>query len=223
MNSRASTLRNAVSEARLTFGNAELERTPERIFAQDRIRVYGPHDQGRGAAEALIEDVYAEAFGAKIKTAYPNLFALTGRSGAVIAAAGFRWAGSVTLFLERYLRAPIEVLASDAFDTPVARESIVEIGSLASRGAGASLLFAALAAYLHAQGAAVAAATLTRKLLRTFEAVGMHTQVLARASEAHAGASGDWGAYYAHDPSVVIGRVARGRDALSRFAPTGRR
>jgi Thermostable hemolysin len=170
--------------------------------------VFGPGDPRRGEAEALIEAAYRRCYGGAVSGHFPNLMALRNGSGAVVAAAGFRWARSEPLFLEQYLDVPIDEAVA-RIGPRHDREGIVEIGSLATDGGGASAaLFAALAKHLEAEGATFAAATATRRLRRLFTLVNFETSQIAVADRTRLGGAADiWGAYYEHDPVVVGGGV----------------
>lgn len=170
--------------------------------------VFGPDDPRRGEAEALIEAAYRRCYGGAVSGHFPNLMALRNGSGAVVAAAGFRWARREPLFLEQYLDVPIEHAVA-RIGSQHEREGIVEIGSLATDGGGASAaLFAALATHLEAEGATFAVATATRRLRRLFSLVNFETIQIVVADQARLGGAADiWGAYYEHDPIVVGGCV----------------
>lgn len=162
----------------------------------------------RGAAEALIEDVYQRAYGGAVVRHFPHLIAICNAEAGVVAAAGFRWAHREPLFLEQYLAEPIE-LALAPLGQIVQRDGIVEIGSLATDGGGSSAaLFAALASHLSARGARFAVATATRRLRRLFNLVGFETRRIAVADPTCLADGGRaWGRYYEHDPVVVGGAV----------------
>lgn len=164
----------------------------------------------RRAVEAFIERIYAESYGARIRVDYPVLMSVRNEAGEILAALGFRHAGAEPLFLEQYLRAPVETLIG------VPRDGIVEIGNLASAGGGASLfLFAALAAYLHHRGAAVALATGTETVEKRLRQFGLALRRLGAADPARLqNASLDWGRYYDAQPNVLAGRVAEGYSRL---------
>ena len=164
----------------------------------------------RGEAEGLIEQAYQRAYDGVVSHHFPHLIGIRNADGALVAAAGFRWAHQEPLFLEQYLDAPIEVAASRPGLEIVQRDEIVEIGSLATDGGGASAaLFAALAAHLRTQGATFAAATATRRLRRLFGLVGFETHRIAAANPARLADGGlAWGRYYEHDPVVVGGAVS---------------
>lgn len=200
--------------------NAERMRGFTRVVPST-ISVCRTHDSGRRDAEDLIERAYARSYGSKIGSHYPNLMTLSDGAGVVLAAVGFRVAKSNTLFLEQYLRLPVESAIEEAAGVAVAREQIVEIGSLASSGRGASLyLFVALAAFLQRNGFLFAVATATEVLQKTFTLFGFELIALGGADQAvlpDGGAS--WGSYYASNPRVVAGAIVPGCARLERYLP----
>ncbi|MCB2109038.1 MAG: thermostable hemolysin, partial [Rhodobacteraceae bacterium] len=143
-------------------------------------------------------------------------------AGEILAAVGFRSASEEPLFLEQYLALPVEQELAAARVINIDREQIVEIGSLASQGKGASIfLFVVLAAYLRQRGFAYACATATGVLRRTFTMFGFDVVELAHASGDRLSDHGDsWGKYYETDPRVIAGGIAGCYAQLERFVPT---
>ena len=164
----------------------------------------------RREAESLIENAYRRAYDGVVARHFPHLIGIRNAEGSYVAAAGFRWAHVEPLFLEQYLDAPIELATSRPGLGAMRRDEIVEIGSLATDGGGASAaLFAALASYLGKEGASFAVATATRRLRRLFGLVGFETHRIAAADPARLADGGKiWGHYYEHDPVVVGGAVS---------------
>lgn len=164
----------------------------------------------RRAVEAFIERVYGESYGARIRVDYPVLMSVRNEAGGILAALGFRQAGSKPLFLEQYLNHPVETLLG------VPRAGIVEIGNLASGGGGASVfLFAALAAYLHQRDLSVALVTATATVEKRLRQIGLALRRLGVADPARLqDPSLDWGRYYDARPNVLAGRVAEGYGRL---------
>jgi Thermostable hemolysin len=169
--------------------------------------------------EAYLEAAYDEAFQGRISRHFPTLMSVQDADGVIHAAVGFRLACAESLFLERYLDAPVEVAASAALGEEIDRLGVVEIGNLASTGAGASLfLFLALAGHLHDKGATHAVATATRQLRRSFARVGFATAQLTRADPSRLGdAAAEWGAYYQRDPAVLVGAIGPALEPLGRL------
>lgn len=171
----------------------------------------------RRDAELLIEMVYQTAFNAHLGEHFPVLLGVADARGALVAAAGCRLAARDTLFLEAYLDQPIEALLTHRSGEIVRRNEIGEIGSLATLTPGFIVpLFGALADHLHQAGVTYAVATATKRLRRAFDALGFCDGELAKADRSRvANSATEWGAYYAHAPAVVYGRVAEGRARLA--------
>ena len=166
----------------------------------------------RALVERFITEVYARAYGARIRVQYPVLMSIRDRDGKLLAALGFRPAAEQALFLERYLEQPVESLLV------VPRSHIVEIGNLASAGGGTSLfLYAALAAYLHHKGFTWAVATGTGTLEQRLVQLGLQPRKLACAAPLSLQpADEDWGRYYEARPSVLAGSIETGLRRLQR-------
>ena len=165
---------------------------------------------GRERLERFVEARFEEAFGAQVRGHYPILTGLNGLDGAPRAAAGVRFAEAEPLFLERYLDAPVETCLASAFETPVSRDSVVEIGSLASVSAPATLeLFGILAGWLastHARRFAVA--TLRPDLARLLSRAGFGLRRIGAADPARVeDAARTWGDYYRQAPQVYAGEI----------------
>lgn len=172
----------------------------------------------RRQVEGFLEAAYATAFGGTIRTHYPILMSVWDGDETLHAAAGFRFAACQPLFLEQYLDQPVEEAVGEAFNGPVTRGEIAEIGNLAANSPGASIfLFLALAGYLQQHGCRYATATSTRQLRRMFRQVGFGVSPLqdARPERLTTG-SADWGSYYEHDPVVMAGEIAPAFDPLQR-------
>ena len=103
----------------------------------------------RMPVERFIEDQFLDRFGSVISEHYPTLLSLQNEAGGVLATLGLRSAAGEPLFLEHYFDEPIEHVIGQTLGVLPARTDILEIGSLASVGRGASArLVAAAAVYL---------------------------------------------------------------------------
>lgn len=168
----------------------------------------------REAFEQFIEARFDAAYGARVPVHYPVLMGLSAADGTVLAVAGVRFPEVETLFLETYLDGPVEQLVAGAFERPVSRESVVEIGSLAATTPGASLeLFGALACWLAAVcGRRYAVATARPELTRLLQRAGFGMRTLGAADPARLGpASSAWGRYYDQRPQVFAGEIGMSR------------
>ena len=173
-------------------------------------------DAARPSVEAFIRAVYARRFGAELLHFAPTLVSLRDSHG-VVASAGYRSAGAGRLFLERYLKVPIEQVLAAHHGEPPARARIVEVGHLAAARAGEGLrLVRLLGPHLAAQGYHWVVCTLTEELRHLFERLGIKPLVLGQADPA---ALGDharyWGRYYEHRPMVLAGYLPRAAQQLT--------
>lgn len=175
----------------------------------------------RGRAEALIRDVYRERYGAEIPGWMPFLAARPGREG-MQAAAGFR-PGNEQLYLENYLDRPVEAAIANHIGRTPRRDTIVEVGHLASRRSGAgALLLLDLADHLHRSGfdwLVNTATTDTRRLILGLRAAPL---ALAAADPTRLPDGGRaWGRYYDDQPVVLAIHLptALGRRNRNRARP----
>ena len=178
------------------------------------VQLIDRQDPRRAEVEAFIGGVYAERYGAKLRTFAPMLVALYDEQGPV-AAAGFRAAADGPLFLERYLDAPVERLLGAA---PLPRSGIVEVGHLVARKAGEGRrLILLLGPVLAAQGYRWVVSTLTEELRLLFLRLGVAPLALGVADPQRLGdAAADWGSYYEHYPVVLAGSLEAALQVLAR-------
>lgn len=170
----------------------------------------------RREAEDFIRARFAEHYDAAVPSFAPNLMLLE-NDERVVAATGWRCAGSEALYLEHYLDAPIEQLVARLAGQPVRRDRIVEVGNLAADKPGASIdVVLALSRHLDGLGYEWVTFTATRELIGIFSRLGLPLLALAAADPARIGAdAGAWGRYYETGPIVVAGKI---RTALERAA-----
>jgi len=174
-------------------------------------------DAARPPVEAFIRAVYARRFGAKLLHFAPTLVSLSDEGG-VLAAAGYHSAGTGPLFLETYLREPIERVLAAHHGVAPARARIVEVGHLAAERAGEGLrLVRLLGPHLAALGFHWVVCTLTEELRHLFERLGVAPLALGPADPAALGEHArHWGRYYEHRPMVLAGHLPC---ALQQMAP----
>ena len=173
----------------------------------------------RGQVEAFIARRFLEVHGARISSFMPQLAAICGADGELLAAVGIRDASDAALFLEQYLDGPVERLIverSGRFMLPPERAGVAEIGNLASVDRRASRnLFGLLSEYLADRGFEWAVFTGCSSLHRMFRNLGIETFALGRALQSRLPADQQtWGSYYEDSPMVVAGRVGQGRRAF---------
>lgn len=190
-----------------------------------RLQVHGVDDPGRAAVQAFIARIYAERFGARVQQFAPSLVSLRDpHNGELVAAAGYRFADTGPLFLERYLSAPIEDLLSAQHGASVARQGVVEVGHLAADRAGEGrrligLLGQHLAQQPEQRPTEWVVSTLTQELRHLFVRLGVTPLALGQADPAAVGNDlADWGRYYEHRPVVLAGRLQAALRLMDRRA-----
>ena len=186
--------------------------------AHPSLHLHDADDGERAEVERFIRAVYAERFGAVVRHFAPCLVSVRDGDGRIVAAAGYRFAGAQSLFLERYLREPVEAaLARHAAATP-ARERIVEVGHLAAIRAGEGRrLILLLGPHLASHGVQWVVSTLTEELRHLFVRIGVTPLALGVADPAALGnEASDWGGYYEHRPVVLAGHLPLALRILAR-------
>lgn len=184
------------------------------------VVVHREGDASRAQVEAFIARIYAERYGADLRSFAPVLVSLND-GDEVVAAAGYRGAMHGALFLERYLDAPVEALLAAQGDARPAREGIVEVGHLAASRAGEGRrLIRLLAPHLAGLGFQWVVSTLTEELRHLFVRIGVPPLALGMADPAVLGDDAHrWGSYYEHHPVVLAGNLQQALRQLARRAP----
>ena len=167
-----------------------------------RVQLTPRDDCLRPAAEALIAEVYAQHYAARIAD-FPNtLVSVIGEDGAVCCAAGLRFAAE-GFFSELYLPEPVEVVLAGHRRRSVAREKIFEVTSLASR---APHLVGGFVRKIITSGEAAGfdwaffTATLPLKIL--LERMRLVLVPIGEADRMLVANPKSWGSYYAFAPRV---------------------
>lgn len=183
-----------------------------------RLVVHGIDDPRRTEVETFIRQVFARRYGADVRRFAPTLVSVQDQDE-IVAAAGYRCAADETLFLERYLPAPVESLLAFQHDDGPARRSIVEVGHLAAARPGAGRhLIGLIGSHLAEQDFSWVVCTLTLGLRQLFTRIGVAPLALGVADPALLGADvGHWGSYYDHRPIVLAGQLGK---ALRSLAPS---
>ncbi len=176
--------------------------------------------RSRASVENYIAEAYARAFEAKLSCFYPSIIVLHDEQEHLLGALGLRSARRQTLFLERYLRRPIECVIADHAG-PTCRANIVEIGNLAiSSVAQTYSMITLIGEWLRHYGIHWVTFSLTRSLRQMFQRAGVPVYDLGAARpERVSGDRNDWGSYYSYQPHVVAIPV---RDGLARFQASRR-
>jgi hypothetical protein len=183
-----------------------------------QLIAYGTDAPRRGEVEAFIAEAYAKRFGAQLRGFMPQLLALHGTDGRIIAAAGCRGAADRKLFLEQYTQRPIEALLRERLEVSVQRRHIVEAGSLACRdGRAALVMVRLLIRYLIGQGYAWVVFTAADTVQNLFTRLDLSPLPLCRAdSNLLQDGNDEWGRYYEHAPIVMVGQLSEGVHAAAR-------
>jgi hypothetical protein len=163
----------------------------------------------RPGIERFIQERFAAVHEARVRDFLPTLVSTHTANRELLAAAGFQKASDGTLFLESYLKRPVENCVSTVAGTPVSRRQIVEIGNLATARTGSTrkliILLAFYFAHLELDWAVL---TLTPTLINSFTRLGIELHTLAKAEASKLYHSGsDWGRYYDCKPMVVAANI----------------
>lgn len=182
------------------------------------LELVPPGHPARASLEAFICAEFGRVYGARLHHFCHMLAGHRAADGTWMAALGYTLAADGGLFLEQYLDNPVETAIHAHTGHPVARATVVEVGNLAARDAGAGRrLIVAMTHYLHRLGLVWVTFTATRGLLNSFSRLRLSPSVLAAADPGRlAGAGGDWGTYYATRPQVMFGNIGFGHDHLAR-------
>ncbi len=180
------------------------------------LNICRENDPGRAQVESFIHDVYARRYGAQVQHFAPILAFLRDATG-IVAAAGYREAHGSPLFLERYLKAPVETLLATSPSGAPARQTIVEVGHLAATRAGEGRrLILMLGVHLARQDFHWVVSTLTQELRMLFLRIGVTPLTLGVADPAALGHEAvHWGSYYEHSPLVLAGHLPQAMRRLS--------
>jgi len=174
------------------------------------------NDKGRSAIEQHILDSYQNKFSANLVHFMPILVAANVPGQASHLSFGLSNADQSSLFLENYLREPVEQALSRAVNTRIERCSIVEIGNLAF--ANTTTIrddLIAIAHYCYGLGYQYVVCTATRMLRLVFLKAGIKPIYLGNACPDDAPRDGThWGAYYENAPQIIGGNIFLGIEHL---------
>lgn len=168
--------------------------------------------------QKFIADTFESHYDAKVDTFCNTLLGVRDFAGNLSAAAGYNLAEEGHLFLEQYLNAPVEVVASKALGVNLSRFEIAEVGNLAAREAGgARMLIRMVTQHLHMIGRRYVVFTATRSLINSFHRLGLDPVELAPATKSRVSNPEKWGRYYDLEPRVVVGDIALGYRHMERL------
>jgi len=183
----------------------------------------GPLHPQRARLEQFIRQLFDRHYQARVRQCMPNLLGLCGGDGHLLAALGLRPAASDRLFLEHYLKQPVEQELDQAlspFQIQVPRDKIMEVGNLAAdHTGGGRWLIIALTAYLQGAGYDWVVFTALPALRNSFSKLGLHMVPLGEARKDHLPVEQqpDWGCYYDDKPQVMAVNVHHTFGVLDRY------
>ncbi|MBP6596116.1 MAG: thermostable hemolysin [Arenimonas sp.] len=182
--------------------------------------VIDPSHPQRAEVEAFIAGVYAEKYGAQLRSFLPELLAFRRADGELQAAVGIRRAQDAPLFVEQYLDASAEATLATSRGIVARRDQLVEVGNFAAMSPGdARELIVQLTGILHAAGSRWVLFAATRQLRNAFDRLHLGTVELAPARrERLRDDQTEWGRYYESNPCVLFGDIAAGHAFLRRSA-----
>ena len=185
---------------------------------RDSVKIHfrGQHDTERKPLEGFIHRTFQQAYGAELRTFYPNLTAFT-TGGRIRGVAGYRNGIAQPLFSEQYLDAPVEKVVATHLDRIVERRHVVEVGNLALSGTGeARWVIAAMTVFLQAAGYRWVLFTAVKPLFNAFQRLGLRPVQIATPDPKRLPNGGnDWGSYYEAGPMVYAGNIDAGYKKLS--------
>jgi len=175
------------------------------------IKLNEVHDLNRLTVEGFISKRFYQAYGAKLSYFMPYLLSAE-RDGKIRGAVGFQPAKLAQLFLEAYLEQPIESTLSRHLSSTVERDSIVEIGNLASISPKVTqTLFTILSDIISQSGYSWVVFTANSTVLAWMNSIQLPCFVIAEADPSHLQDKGkSWGSYYQDKPIVLACNVAQG-------------
>jgi len=170
----------------------------------------------RARLEHFVHDRYAEIYGAELTEFMPYILGIFDPRGAPLAAVGLCPAEGTRLFLEQYLDRAVEDEIAPSAGRRIPRETIVEIGNLATAHPGMLRpIIVAMTFFLRDAGFDWVVFTAVPRLKNSFVKLGLPLTEIAPADPARLRAGRErWGNYYNTRPMVLAGRV---RHAIDRF------
>lgn len=192
----------AAMQRRISLFNKILSPAPEFELSQQS-------DENRFEVENFIHQKFQQSYAADIHEFFPELLCMR-CFGNISGTAGMRVAKNNPLFLEQYLSQPVEAELSQLAGKIIARDTIVEIGNLASSQRGAShLLFLLFTSILYRADYRWITFTATKALHNNLNKLGFNLVYLCDADPAKLNSDSidDWGKYYDTQPQVLAGNL----------------
>jgi len=176
-------------------------------FADDiSVTIHDTSSSERKKLEGFVKKLFSNTHGANIHYFMPDLMALSGQDGKLMAVCGLRKADQEALFLERYLASSIEVTISEIEGKVISRSVITEIGNLAvSQPEKIRCLLASINLHLHKTNTDWAVFTCIRSLKNALIKLNIPLLSLgiARIDSIPTDEQSDWGSYYDENPEVI--------------------
>ncbi|CAB3746810.1 thermostable hemolysin [Paraburkholderia humisilvae] len=196
-----------------------------------QIDIIGRSSSAAQAAREFISRIYLQHHAATVRPDPDYIISSTDRqSGKLTACAGISFASQRTrLFSERYLDAPLEEAIFQSTQHEVQRQTIAEVGSLASdKAIAAGDLIRLVPIVAWGMGTQAVLCTATGRLRKLFDFHQIPFDILANASADRLSVEekSQWGSYYDQAPQtgvVLIGRCGHlfnqfcGRFVFSEF------
>lgn len=187
--------------------------TPSTAVTHSNAMLVGRQHPRRTDVEQFICQKYWFSFAACLSQLPEHLLCLTTDAGEIVAACAVTPAAERPLFSERYLTTSVERQLSEAFQTPVHRRQIAEVGALACRDfSWLPVLFASVVDCAELLAIPYLLFTATAQLRRHLQRFHLPTAIIAEAPAVALPESErqQWGSYYQRHPLVLAGRTADG-------------
>jgi hypothetical protein len=167
-----------------------------------RFEIVLPGTPLRSAVEAMVRNVFYTEYGARIAGFPERMIVVLDGEGEPRCAAALRDART-GFFSEQYLDLPLEQAIGLARGRDVAREAVLELGSVAASRPGALLML--LRGFAHVgleSGYRWGVFTATDRLRRLAQRFSIDIADLGPAAASRISNPQDWGRYYDHGPRV---------------------
>jgi Thermostable hemolysin len=193
-----------------------------------KVRVAVPGTLEWNCAVALVKKRYQESFDATVNPNPDRFFVCYADSDSnelqALACVGITFASKRRLFSEQYLDAPVEEVIAAREDREIRRDTIIEVGSLATVGFGvAAELIRVLPILAWCMGTEYVITTATARVRNICEKTGIFFLPLGLATPDHLSPAEriNWGGYYQEQP--ITGYISMEELARTFFANnTGR-